>query len=325
MKKILTFIVSILFIFSICSCSKSDKKKEYETYEVKSNYISFSGYIDSKSYKSYMISDGIILSVNNGDIVTKGQELYKINNDNNAETIKNNNKISNMEQDIASCDDKIKKLTNNSNEIAKKIESCEDLALIEEYKIKKSDLDNSIEEMKKLKLDFERGLRDLKVDIQYETKNETADFDGQVIINDGMLELYSLSYEVVYNATQQQVSSFEKEKQYKIEMNDEEIGAATLKYIIPNDDLSNKGVSSYYKVVFDINTDKSLLRNNMVNIIDNSNEILVPEDYVQERDGELFVKKNGEEIRVDLEKEKSSYRVIKGIDNGDTLESYMEK
>ena len=311
MKKMVTFIISILFIFNICSCAKNDKKNEYDTYEVKSNSTSFAGYVDSKNYKSYMITEDSILSVNNGDIVTKGQELYKTNNQNSAENAKKNNKL--------------RQLTNNSNEISDKIASCTDPLAIQEYTAEKQDVENSIEEVKSSKLELERSLSDLKIDIQYESQSETADFDGQIIINDSMLELYSLNYEIVYNATQQQVNLFEKDKQYKVEMNDEEIGTAILRYIIPNDDLTNKGTSSYYKVVFDIETDKTLLRNNIINIIDINDELSIPEDYVKEEDGEFFVKKEAVETKVNLEKDKSSYKVISGINKGDILESYKVK
>lgn len=325
MKKIGTFLITIIFTLVLCSCEKKEVKNEYETYQVKSNSIAFSGYVDSKRYKSYMLTDQSIISVNNGDIVEEGQELYKINNSNSIETVKNNNRLKNIKQDIELCNNKISALKKKRTEVEKTMTSCSDPLLKEEYKGEKDNIDSSIGELESSRTELQRNLDDINIDIKYENQNETATFKGQVIIGDNVLELYSQDYEIVYNALQQQVNLFEKGKEYKVEMNGEEIGTALLKYVIPNDELTNKGTNSYYKVVFDINTDKSLMRNNVVNIIDKSNEILIPKDYVREDGEEYFMKINGSEVQVQLQKEESSYKVISGVNEGDVLESYRVK
>lgn len=325
MKKKIIFIVMIACIFNLYSCGANNKKEEYEIYEVNYDRTVYSAYIESKYYKNYILSDDAVPLVSSGDIVEAGQEIYKVDNTNNAETIKRVNKINEINSDIETCNKKITGLISNKNDVIKKISTCSDINLKEQYLEKEKEIVHSIEQLENSKVELQRSLSDLNVDKQYEDQPKLSTFKGQVIVGDGVIELYSLDFQIVYNASQQQVNTFSNQIDYKVEVNDKEIGIAHLKYIIPNDELTSKGTSAYYKVVFDIETSENILRNTVVKIIDTNTKILIPEDYVNEEDNKFKVKVNGEEKEVQLQKNESSYEVISGINEHDVLESYKVK
>lgn len=111
----------IACIFNLYSCGANNKKEEYEIYEVNYDRTVYSAYIESKYYKNYILSDDAVPLVSSGDIVEAGQEIYKVDNTNNAETIKRVNKINEINSDIETCNKKITGLISNKNDVIKKI------------------------------------------------------------------------------------------------------------------------------------------------------------------------------------------------------------
>lgn len=148
-------------------------------------------------------------------------------------------------------------------------------------------------------------------------------YNGQVIINDNVLTLYSTEVQVIYNATQEQVKNFSYDKIYDVKLDNVDIGIAKVNYIIPNDEITSKGINSYYKVIFNIETNTKLLRNNIVTIIDKSSDLFIPNDYVKEDEGKFYVNKNGDDVQVVLEKLDNRYKVISGVKEKDILKSYV--
>ena len=323
MKKFFQILFIIFFISNLCSCTKNKKNIKFKNYTMKKEKILYTGYIDSISLKSYVLNDAINLKVMNGDIVEKGQELFTLkNNTNTSQAIKLNNKLKNIKNDIKEYNNKIVKLDEEILELNNKISSSQNESLKNDYKNKKEMLNSSIEEIKKLKKELERTLEDINIDIKYENNIQLANFKGQVTIKDNILNLYSTNYQIVYNATQEQVSLFQTNKEYPVNCNNKQIGIATLKYIIPNDDLTTKGTIASFKIVFNLVSNESLLRNSTIHIIDKKDYMLIPKNYVKYENKKYFVKINSKEKEIKLQNEKSSYKVINGLQENDILESY---
>lgn len=355
MRRKLGTIILAFFTLSLIGCEKKDSKIIYDTYTVKYADLTYTGYVESVNKKSYTLTDSNELKVSNGELVEKDQPLFTIDiSDYQHEEEKINNQINNIYTDIASNENKIKSLKDEitiidnkmiiyQNNVKKEVLLDEELVDGEkkkneennkdieieslEYKSEKKLLQEEIESLLEENIQLERQIKELDFElgyIKYKDK-EVSPFKGQVIIEEDIITIYSLECEVIYNATQEQTALFSNKKEYILNINNKDVGLATMKYIIPNDDVTERGITSIYKIGFTIDTEENLLRNNIVNIIERSNELSIPYDYVYEDEGKYFVKLNDNEVEVNLIKDKSYYIVISGIKENDILQSYEGK
>lgn len=325
MKKKVSLLI-IMFVMLLTGCSKQNPELVYDKYKVKYDQVEYSAYVDSKIVKQYTIDDRSTLKVSTGDYVEENQILFNIKNPEAlAENIKYNNQVNNINADITKYTNRLNEINNKIKEVDNNLSKCNNDEDKNTYNLEKQSLESSKQEIEDSIVELQRNLNDLNVDIQYSDnkENETALFKGQVVIDQGILNLYSKDMQIVYNATQDQINDFSYDKNYEIILNNENIGTAKMKYVIPNDENTTKGINSYYKIVFEIETEKELLRNTVVKIINVSQDIYIPKEYVKEIDKKFYVKKKGKEIKVELEKENSQYKVISGVNINDILESYI--
>lgn len=327
MKKqvMLLFFLSIVTI-GLMGCSKEETEIIYNEYVVEYSKTEYSSYIESKYINQYSLKEKDILLVSTGDYVEENKYMFNIDNsDWIVQNIKNNNQLNNINMDIETNNTKLKEVDSNINIINNKINQCSIQEERDSLNEEKKELITYKEEINHSILESQRLLTDLKLDIQYADNkiSQKAMYNGQVIINDNVLTLYSTEVQVIYNATQEQVKNFSYDKIYDVKLDNVDIGIAKVNYIIPNDEITSKGINSYYKVIFNIETNTKLLRNNIVTIIDKSSDLFIPNDYVKEDEGKFYVNKNGDDVQVVLEKLDNRYKVISGVKEKDILKSYV--
>ena len=304
MEKLLIILCIIVISSSLVSCSSNNRQEKiYEHYSLIYEEVRYQGYIDSVRKENYILEGQSSYEVHNGDYIKAGSLLL---------TSKNNS-------------DEMEKINNQINNITTDIQTNEKTIKEKKIGLRKNDLNDEIKQLQKENTDFKRQIAQYKLDLVNLKKQEvkSANFSGQIIISDETATLYSTEMQIIYNSSQNQLDSFNINKEYIVILDEKEIGVTKLKYIIPNDELTDKGNTAYYKVVFELPSQDTLRRNKLVTIIDKNTNLFIPKSYVKESEGKTFIKIENNEKEVNLKKIGTKYMVINGLKEKDILESYI--
>lgn len=105
----------------------------------------------------------------------------------------------------------------------------------------------------------------------------------------------------------------------------ENVGDVTLNSIVPCDENNNNLNIAKYEAIFDIKSEYKFTRDMIVDIKKIFNTITIPSEYVREKDSKYYIKMNGKQIEIKVEKKSGNYYILEsGVNEGDVIESFGE-
>lgn len=144
-----------------------------------------------------------------------------------------------------------------------------------------------------------------------------AKCDGLVMINSGTIYVYSNAVDFVFTTSAQNFQKFyASDTKYNLQYNNEIVGTIELSYYVPSQ------TEDMYDLVYTITSSKAvLLLTNTYAYMVSAEEIFIPATYISKNDnGDFYVLKNGEEVKVDAVMVDGQYKMISGLNVGDKIE-----
>ncbi len=304
--KIKYSIFSFLLIILLSGCATHPEKNESKKYTIEKECIEYVGHINSVNMISFTIDDETDVLVDNGEMIDAKTKLFsKYNSDVDLEIQKTNMNINNLKDDI--------------NVLQSQLDE----------EMNKNDLDqNLINEINDTIKEKKRSIDEMNIDLEHKNiyTEKKAPFSGQVIIkNNTSIDLYSNIYQVVIILKQEQLQDFNYEDTYYLMVGKENVGDVTLNSIVPCDENNNNLNIAKYEAIFDIKSEYKFTRDMIVDIKKIFNTITIPSEYVREKDSKYYIKMNGKQIEIKVEKKSGNYYILEsGVNEGDVIESFGE-
>ncbi len=299
-------IIFSLLIILLSGCATHPEKNESKKYTIEKECIEYVGHINSVNMISFTIDDETDVLVDNGEMIDAKTKLFsKYNSDVDLEIQKTNMNINNLKDDI--------------NVLQSQLDE----------EMNKNDLDrNIINEINDTIKEKKRNIDEMNIDLKHKNiyTEKKAPFSGQVIIkNNTSIDLYSNIYQVVIILKQEQLQDFNYEDTYYLMVGKENVGDVTLNSIVPCDENNNNLNIAKYEAIFDIKSEYKFTRDMIVDIKKIFNTITIPSEYVREKDSKYYIKMNGKQIEIKVEKKSGNYYILEsGVNEGDVIESFGE-
>lgn len=144
-----------------------------------------------------------------------------------------------------------------------------------------------------------------------------AKCDGLVVIDSNIIYVYGNTVDFRFTTTAQNFQKFyTPETQYNLQYNNEIVGTIELSYYVPSQ------TEDMYDLVYTVSSTKDvrLLTNTYAYMV-SGEEIFIPTAYISQNDnGDFYVLKNGEEVKVEVTVIDGQYKMISGLNVGDKIE-----
>ena len=145
----------------------------------------------------------------------------------------------------------------------------------------------------------------------------SAKCDGLVVIESGIIYVYSNAVNFVFTTSAQNFEKFySSNTKYNLQYNSATVGELDFSYYVPSQ------TEDMYGLVYSItNKNDVLLLPNTYAYMVSEEEIFIPSAYISKNvNGDFYVVKNSEEIKVDVVLIDGQYKMISGLNVGDEIE-----
>lgn len=144
-----------------------------------------------------------------------------------------------------------------------------------------------------------------------------AKCDGVVVIDETTLYVYSNTVDFIFTTTAQNFQKFYNfDTKYNLQYNNEIVGTIELSYCVPSQ------TEDMYDLIYtvDCSDDVMLLTNTYAYLVSDEG-VFIPDAYIsQNDDGDFYVMKDGEEVKVKAAMVDGQCKLISGLNVGDKIE-----
>lgn len=144
-----------------------------------------------------------------------------------------------------------------------------------------------------------------------------AKCDGLVVIDATTLYVYSNAVDFCFTTPAQNFQKFyNSDTKYNLQYNNEVVGTIELSYYVPSQ------TEDMYNLIYAVSCSKEvMLLTNTYAYMVSGEEIFIPAAYISRYDnGDFYVLKNGEEVKVEAVLVDGQYKLISGLNVGDKIE-----
>lgn len=301
-----------IVVLSLILCGCSSKEKVEEGYQAKMIEKSMSGYVCAKETQDLNLYNQETQKIfyENGNHIDKGAIILSVYS----------------ESDKTMADEYAFKLKNLNKQIdQKKSELNKTKLTLEDEMFTEIDmLEKEISELLLLKDEYNYYLSRLNA-----KKNVKAKFDGQLIHDENSFVVLSNEKVIQSIVKETEVGRIQESDEYYLKNRENQsIGKISLLNIIPNDEKTLKGQIAYYTITFkinELNKDISLKENESVSVHYGDIYYLVPNNYILKKEGCLYVKTEGQELKEVKGIQKEGYfEIINGLNQDDKIFEFEE-
>ena len=308
MKKLYTLLIVSIMILTGCNTENSVN----EEYTVTGTSTSYSGVLKSSKVNTFPIVDGMVVNVVNGQYIEEGSVIFSmIDKQASTQYETNLSELNFSKQDLEILVKKINnlsaKLNNESDEINRQMILTE----LESLKEQEISLNRAISKQNSF-------IKNITVEEQ-----KTASFAGQVKVTNENITIESNEKQAIISLSNVLINDFNKDIAYKLLIDNVEYDLVYQSEVF-NMSKSNES-QAYYDIAFNIiNADK--LRNGYpVEIKSSIEKIYLPDNYVIEKNGKMYVLRDKIEVEINAVKIDTRYEVIDGLSINDVIELPIEE